>query len=260
MKYFFAKVLAIVGFVPILYAGNMDYFSITTGQASDMHQKLDAFERGKISLDDLNEKAGADGCRILIGYYFLHTNDISTRVKLPVGRCFAGFGIYPEAIKMAKEYVNIYSNDWRGWRLLGASYASINASNEAVYAYGNAVKYGDKDSYEPLAGEAAQSGQLDVVKGILPQLMALKSDRQISKESRLNLISILLFYSLKTDQKNIFVQTIEGENMKEMLSHDKVRLNITSGCEFFSGADIDKIKQEMKAAIGSEETTNNIPQ
>lgn len=153
---------------------------------------------------------------------------------------------------LAEEYANVYSNDMDGLEILGYSYVGLNDTNKAIQVYSRAVKLGDNDSYEPLAGLAVTSGRLDIVQELLPKLMALKDDRQTPKTGKLHLISILLVYSMKADKKEIFIKTLDGENMKEMLQDDVVKLNLTTGCEFFEGQDIDKIRQEMEAAGKSE--------
>jgi hypothetical protein len=114
-------------------------------------------------------------------------------------------------------------------------------------------------SYEALAGLAVISGRLEIVQDILPKLIALKNEKQTSKESKLHLISILLFYSMKTDKKNIFIKTLEGENIKEILQDDAVRQNVTTGCELFKGKDIEKIRQELESATSSTNSVSSPP-
>jgi tetratricopeptide (TPR) repeat protein len=253
----------ILGLATAAFANDEQFFFITTNQAASVKKKLEAYEKGVLHLRDLTENAGTEGCRELIGYYLLHTNDISVKAKIPISRTFAAGEMYPQAIKLAQEYVNVYSNDWLGWSLLGYYYSSINYSNEAINGYSNAVRLGDKDSYEPLAGNALKYGRTDVVKNIVPQLMALKESKQTPEENKLNLISMLLFYSAKTDQKNIFIQTLKGEDMGKILKDDAVKKNIISGCAFFededTNKDIEKIRQEMESATSSTNSVSSPP-
>jgi len=116
------------------------------------------------------------------------------------------------------------------------------------------VKFGGKDAYETLAGVAIKNDRLDVVQNIVPRLMILKSAKQTPEEDKLNLISILLFYSIKTDRKDIFTKTLDGVDMKEVLQNDEVKKDIVSGCAYFededTNKDIEKIRQEMESATG----------
>jgi hypothetical protein len=246
------SILAIFNLVSVLLAVDLQYFSITTNQAAEVKQTLDAFENGKLTLQDLNENAGTEGCRKLVGYYLLHTNEITAKARLPVGRSFNGFNLFSEATNLGAQYVTVFSNDWHGWRLLGAAYNSLNLSNESIRAYSNAVKLGDKDSYASLAQVALRYNRLDLVKDMLPQLFSLKDNPQTPEKNKLHLTSILIFYSARAHQKDIFIKTLEGEDMKQILQNWMVKNNVRAGCKVFQGEDIDKIRQAVEAADQSE--------
>lgn len=245
-------------------ADNFVYFAITTNQAAFIEQRLAAYEKGQIHLADLTENAGQEGCRELIGYYYLHSNDIPVKAKIPISRTFAAGEMYPQAIKLAKEYVNVYSNDWLGWSILGYCYSAINYTNETFMSYSNAIRLGDKDSYEVFAGNAFKYGRIDLIKEIIPELMALKNSKDTLTENKQHLISLLLLYSAKTDRKDIFLQTLQGENLKEILKNDAVKKDIISGCGYFADEDTDgeikKIRLSLEAALksDSDSKTNSI--
>jgi|GEM_PF-3383215 len=230
------------------------YFSITTNENAQIKSYLDAYENGSIGIQSLNEKALEEGNRELVGYYLMHANDISTKSKLPIARSFAGFGGYSETVKLTTEYLNTYPNDWHGWRMLGSAYFLMDfcnvmdASNKALYAYSNAVKLGDKESLGPLASVALVHGDMDVVKKIIPQLMALKQSSHISKKERLSVISILLIYSIKADQKDVFIKTLKGVNLSEILKDDIIKEDVETGCKKFKDRKIEKICQELTKA------------
>ena len=245
-------ILAIFSLASVLLAVDLQYFSITTNQAAEVKQTLDAFENGKLTLQDLNENAGTEGCRKLVGYYLLHTNEITAKARLPIGRSFAGFNLFSEATNLGVQYATVFSNDWHGWRLLGAAYNSLHLSNESIHAYSNAVKLGDNDSYASLAQVALRYNRLDLVKDMLPQLFALKDNPQTPEKNKLNVISILIFYSAQAHQKDIFIKTLEGEDMKQILQNWMVKNNVRAGCKVFKGEDIDKIRQAVEAASTSE--------
>ncbi len=252
MRLLILNVLAVFISANALLAVDLQFFSITANQAAEVKQTLDAFENGKLTLQDLNENAGTEGCRKLAGYYLLHTNEITTKAKLPIGRSFAGFNLFPEATNLGAQYVTVFSNDWRGWRLLGAAYNSLNLSNESIHAYSKAVKLGDNDSFASLAQVALRYNRLDLVKDMLPQLFALKDNPQTPEKNKLNLISTLIIYSARARQKDVFIKTLEGEDMKQILQNWMVKNNVRAGCKVFKGEDIDKIRQAVEAASASE--------
>jgi hypothetical protein len=87
-------------------------------------------------------------------------------------------GKYPEATQLAQDYVNVYSNDWQGWRILGrANYEQENI-NSAVNAYTNAVRLGDVSSCDVLAVIALKANRLDAFPLIVPELLLQKDSSQ----------------------------------------------------------------------------------
>jgi tetratricopeptide (TPR) repeat protein len=249
----------ILGLATAAFADDLQNFSITTNQAAVTEQKLKDYENGRLNLEDFGENVTNAEWQQLIGYYLLHTNDISTKAKLPVARCYAQFQMIPQAMKLGEEYANVYSNDWRAWRLLGYCYEVMNYTNEAIRAYSNAARLGHKLSYEQLAGFAIKSGQLNVVGDIVPQLLALKEAKEIPEEDKFSLITILLAYSMKTDQKEIFIKTLEGTDMGKILRDGRIRQDVTLGCRIFEGKDIDKIRQEMESVTSSTNSVSSPP-
>ena len=248
MRLLTLTIFAIFNLANVLLAVDWQYFSITTNQAAEVKQTLDAFEKGQLTLQDLNEQAGTEGCRQLVGYYLLHTNEISVKAKLPIGRSFAGFNLFPEATNLGAQYVTVFSNDWHGWKLLGTAYNSLNLSNESIHAYAIAVKLGDGDSYVSLAKVALKYNRPDLVQEILPQLFSLKNNPQTPQKNKLNLITILTFYSVQARQKDVFIKTLKGEDMKQILQNWMVKNNVRAGCKVFKGEDIDKLRQAVEAA------------
>ncbi|HVU26196.1 MAG TPA: hypothetical protein VHG71_00400 [Verrucomicrobiae bacterium] len=244
----------ILGLATSVLADDLQNSLSSTNQIVTAKQKLDLFENGKITLEDLT--TNKENCDELADYYLLHKNEISTKSKLVIGRCYALEGAYPDAIRLTQEYVNIYSNDFRGWRVLGGSYALMNSFDKSIQAYKNAIQLGDTNSYESLALAAMQGNRMDIMGEIASQLMALKNSSLTSKQDRINLITILLFYSAKTYQKDLFIKTLEGENMKEILQDNKVKQDVISGCGLFKGADIDKIRQEMESVLPTSSTNS----
>jgi tetratricopeptide (TPR) repeat protein len=191
--------IVIFGLATAAFADESQLFLITTNQAAEVKQKLDAYENGKLTLQDLNENAGTEGCRELIGYYLLHTNEISAKSILPVSRAYAFGGMYPEAAQLARQYVNVYSNDWHGWRVLGGACLLTKSYNESISAYKNAVRLGDRDSYQPLGLAAIKVNQPEVIGEIVPDLMASKNAKETSEKDRLNCIAVLLTYAMMSD-------------------------------------------------------------
>ncbi|HEX3857711.1 MAG TPA: hypothetical protein VHY30_10505 [Verrucomicrobiae bacterium] len=229
------------------------HFTITTNEEAYIKQKIDAYDQGKLTIKDLNENAGDEGNRELMGYYFLHTNDISTKAKLPISRSFTFASAYPEAALLAEAYVNVYSNDSIGWHCLAYDYTamhvlgSMNDSNKIFFAYNRAVRLGDTESLQPIILSALVYDRLDIADKFVPQLMKLYQSNKIQSKDRLGVASLLLGYSLKSKRKDIFLETLKGENLKEFLRDERLKWEIELGCKIFEGKDIDKIHNEVSA-------------
>jgi hypothetical protein len=247
----------ILGLATAAFAQDLPSFSITTNQEADVKQKLEAYENGKLTLDELTLNGGAELAQQLIAYYLSHTNDVTVKMKLPISRCFAGFDRYQEAARLAADYVQIYSNEWRGWKILGVANLKMLNYSEAVEALTNSARLGDDGSYTPLAFAALQTDNLNVVRNIIPHLLALKNSKQTSPYDQLSAVGLLVIYSLKADEQSVFVKALGGVSAKQIMSRTDLTQLINEGCERFKGADIDKIRQEMESATSSTNTVSS---
>ena len=207
-KFFFLQLVAIFGLAGFLLADDATAISLTSDQVADVRHKLEAFEKGKVGLDEASGLP--DSCDKVVGYYVLHTNDVSVKMKLPISRSFAMMGKYPEAAKLAQEYVNVYSNDWHGWRVLGGANMTMHLYDQAVSAYTNAARLGDDEIYAVLGAAALAADRLDILQDIVvPRLLDLKEDARFSLKKRLEMRVILAGYSLRADKQDIFIKALD---------------------------------------------------
>jgi len=100
-----------------------------------------------------------------------------------------------------------------------------------------------------------QIDRLNVVREIIPHLLILKNSKQASPYDQLSVVGVLMIYSLKADQQDVFVKALDGVSAKQILSRDDLPELVKTGCERFKGADIDKIRLELKSATSS---TNSV--
>jgi len=236
-------------------------FVLTADDVNTVSNTLSAFEGGGISLDEITVNRDEEWGRKLLTYYVVHTNAITTKMKLPISRCFAGFGKYPEAAALAQDYVNVYSNDWHGWRILAGADFFMKEFNGALIAYTNAVLFGDDNSYPALGLTALKVDRLDVISNTLPRLLALKSSKATNRNQALQLATVMIAYSLRTNQKDVFIKAVEGFDPKDILTHDDVAFLVKQGCNEFKGKDIDSIQQALGTATRDKpnSTTTNAP-
>jgi hypothetical protein len=120
------------------------------------------------------------------------------------------------------------------------------ATNEIIFAYSKAVKLGDKDSLRPLACCALAFNRMDVLKKIVPELIALEQSKNAKKENVVEEASFLIVYAIKADRKDIFIKALKNINLEELLQDANVRTNIELSCKWFKGKDIDTISRRMQ--------------
>jgi tetratricopeptide (TPR) repeat protein len=256
MKFLFLQLIAIFGLASVLLAEDLTIISLTSDQAADVRHQLEAFEKGNVTLDEITVDRDEDWSHKLIAYYYTHTNTVNTKMKLPVSRCLGGFGKYSEALQLAQEYVSVYSNDWHGWRIIGTANMQLQNFSAALNAYTNAVRDGDVGNYPALGLAALKTDRLDIVQDFVPRLLHLKNSK--SREA-LQAATVLVIYSLRTEQKDLFVKAVKGLDPKDILAHDDVTFLVKQGLEQFKGEDIDKIRQELEAVTGSGSSSTNNP-
>jgi hypothetical protein len=223
--------------------------TLTGNEDSEVKKKLESFDKGEIKLEDVTdtEPGVADPVWIqrLIGYYLAHTNEITTRMKLPFSRCFGVTDNYSEAAKLAQEYVQVYSNDWHGWRIVGNANFFLNHFDVAVNAYTNAVRLGDDGSCAMLAFSAMKTNRDDVVRGMVPHLLVLKNSKPTKDVDPLEISTVLIMYSLRADQKDIFVKALAGVDVKDILAHEDVTLFVKKGCEKFAAKETESLCKKL---------------
>ena len=252
MKLSILIILATFGLVSALWAEDTAVISLTTNEQAEIKQSLSAFERGEIGLDEASGLPNS--CDKVVSYYVLHTNDVSVKMKLPISRSFAMSEQYSEAAKLAQEYINVYSNDWHGWRVLGGANMAMQLYDQAVSAYTNAVRLGDEEDYAALGAAAWAADRLDVLQDtVVPRLLVSKDDTaRFSKEKRLEMRMILAGYSLRVDKQDIFTEALDGVDFQDVLHRDDLKQLVIVGCERFKGKDIDNIRRKLEAASKSE--------
>jgi len=80
-----------------------------------IRRHIEADESGK---EDLYSIVDEDLCTHLGAYYLARTNPVPDKAKLAVARCFARARDWKGAVGLAHEYVQVFSNDWRGWAIM----------------------------------------------------------------------------------------------------------------------------------------------
>jgi hypothetical protein len=228
------------------------HFAITTNEELDVKAKLEAYEQGKLTVEDLNEKGGDEENRELIGYYFSNPDDIPAKDKFPISRSFAKNNGYPEAAALAQAYISVYPNDGDAWGDLGYDYSvlytlgDMDAFDKTVSCYDSAVTLGNTNKMVPLALSALMDNRMNIADRVVPQLLVMHKAGELVNEDKLLVASILVTYSIVANREDIFVETINSENLKDLLHDEDLKREIKYGCKIFKGEEVRKIHKMVK--------------
>ena len=129
--------------------------------APSVAEQLTGFENGSVSLEKLTEDGGPPLRQEIIRCYTNNPNRVSVKMKLVVSRCFGMEHDFQRAAQLAEAYVAVYTNDYRGWRILGTASMMLNTNDRALKAYMRATKLGDETSYSSMAGVALELNRLE---------------------------------------------------------------------------------------------------
>jgi tetratricopeptide (TPR) repeat protein len=195
---------------------------LTSAELKSTSELLRDYEGGKVDLYPIAEaKLG----ELLMGYYLAKTNEIANKAKLPISRSFALAGRYEEAIQLADEYVRVVPNDVRGWRIIGLASYELEKYARACEALTNAVALGETNVSTVLAMCAFESGQVGIVKEIVPQLLqsARFGDDPIAARVA------LLVYAICSDDQDLFVQALDGVELTQGSKASQIRAMLLVG-------------------------------
>ena len=243
MKYSFVRILMLLTLCSCSKTVRDQTSPSETKEIAEMRSRLEQFDKGLLPLSDVSEDA--DFARNLLLYYSAHSNDMTLKMKLPVSRVLAMSGQFKPAIELASEYIQVYSNDWRGWRILGGANVMLHDFPAALHAYTNATRLGDTASYSQLSGVAMALDRLDILRENLPRLLELKKN-STEDVIPLDIVEFLVFYSIKTEDPKIFVQALDGVKAEDIQSRKDLTEIVKKGCEQFQAKETDNLCRALK--------------
>lgn len=227
--------------------------SITGKETELVRGVLKDNEDDKIDLYATNDD---ELCRKLMGYYLTATNTVSTKSKLALSRCFGKNEQYAEAIKLAEDYVQVYSNDWRGWRIIGLLSYQEEAYGKACIALTNALALGGAKAFEvcsPLAMSALESDRLEIVRNLVPTLVKVKQSADTEAQVKSEIIFELMNYAIITNNRELFIRSLEGVTVEEILSRKSLRVALFIGWNFFKPKEIEPLWRAYRKAADAAE-------
>jgi len=254
MRKFTAHFLLLVHviFAPSLF-GDEEKPTLSEKEVGEVRRALKDYVSGHLTLEQITEMGGREKGRNLVLFYMTHKSEVTTQMKLPVSRAYAGFRKFDAAAQLAKEYVNVYSNDWRGWNILGAARMAEHVYGEAIAAWTNAFRLGSTNNLVAFGAATIAGKRLDIFEDVvLPRMLGSK-DSGISEIERVRMVNMLVLYSLEAKRADVFVKALSGLEGRVISSDDDLSANVRKGCEIFNA----KETEELCRRLGAKQRTQS---
>ncbi len=226
--------------------------TLTKAETEMVRSKLEDYESGKLSLEEATEFEGEVGNQKIIAYHLLYASKVTPKQQLPISRCYALAGNYTVAAELAKTYLNTYSNDWQGWSTLGGAKAMLKLNHEALAAMTNVVRLGSDQNITALGVMALTTERLDVFESmVLKRLLILKDletnnvNNKLTQKLKLEMVTVLVGYSLKANKKEVFTQALENVSLAQVRSVETLKCYVEAGCELFKAKETASICAEL---------------
>jgi hypothetical protein len=243
------RIALILGFVLCgTLCAELVFPDLTKSEADEARSKLEGFDTGNLALDQFPEIGKEALGKQIISYYLSNSNKVTIKMKLPVARCYAVFGFYREAADLTASYVNTYSNDWRGWSQLGGAKLMLEQFDESLIALTNSIRLGSDKNIAGAGLAALTTERLDIFESILLKRMIVLKDAKtnsvhelVSKKERVEIITMLVAYSLKAKKESVFIEALKNVNATEVESKKALAAYVEAGCMLFKGEETSKL-------------------
>lgn len=249
--------LLMLVFAGTTYAQPAPSFDISTNDYLRIGRELKAYDNSFLDVKTVLGNGDPERARLLIGFYLVDSNAVSTKSKLPIAGAFAELHMYTNNLILTKEYLASYSNDWQAWDSRGDCAMLLGMTNEGYIAYKNAAKISGRDYLiVAWAGAALLLNKYDEMEDLLPTVIKVKNSKDMDVGDRTSALSVLLAYSLFKKQKNFFIDSLKGFEMKDALTSKMVVFDIKKGIGLFKGQDpaIDQIEKAFLEAQSNSST------
>jgi hypothetical protein len=142
--------------------------------------------------------------------------------------------------------VQVYSNDWQGWHVIGAANLALTNLDKALTAFTNAVRLGDNQSCVQLGLCAWKLERLDIMTEILPCVFAAK-DNAKSEKDKTDAVGILVIYATNADREDVFVKALAGVRPSEIATREDLTDIVLTVCDRFKTKELLTFCEKVRA-------------
>ena len=211
----------------------------------EVKSSLEGYEKGTRTFEEVTKGEWPKTTINLIKYYQVHSNEVTLKMLLPVSRCYGMASKGIEAAALAQSYLNVYSNDSRGWDVLAAAKLITGSKTEALETMKKSVSLGSNKNLSGLGILAYDAGRKDIIESlVIPRALAVKkSARDVTTKQEI--LRFLVYYSLETKNKRLFVDTLQGMGVAEIAVDEEMKGLVLQGCELFKAEETQKLCLEL---------------
>lgn len=254
VKYtYLGRYLALVA-VALVTGDSVKAQNLSSNALAEVRDALTSFDQGLIDLDWFKDQPSGELDTNITLYFQQHPSNITTKMKLPISWSFFMLDDFSTAKRLATEYVNVYSNDWHGWRAVAGAEFGLHAWKESFSAGLKAAALGDDENYTALGVSALKCNRMDVLKRtIIPRLLMYRDDDRFEPEDRSAMRQVLVIYALRVPQdseaEDIFCKAITGVSIEDVNRQGgNFAQKIHEGCERFKSKAAQELCQKLDAA------------
>lgn len=230
-----------------LVGGQTSFLSETENRKTE--KRLRDYAAGVVSFEEISGAANSTNLisiTNLARYYQTHSNSIGVKELLPISRCLVLTGNHLDATSAASAYLNIYSNDCRGWNILFAANLGTSNYGKALEAGTNSLRFGCDDNLVPLGMLALEAKQHAIIESeILPRLM-IRKDVETDVEIRREVLNFLVAFSVQRQNEELFVKALRGVSARDLGRNQDLRQWIKRGCGIFRAKETEKLCEQLR--------------
>jgi hypothetical protein len=244
----YMKILSLLVLSVHLLEAKADLPQLSEKEAAEVRQRLEAYDNGRVSFDEISGSENVVNLARLTNmtlYFRMRSNDVTIKMLLPISRSFVIVGGYSAASQLAKQYLNVYSNDCRGWYVLWAANERAEAYNEALEAGTNAIKFGCERNLAVTGADALRIGRVDVVEKLLVPRMLARKDSEPDASSRREIITFLVYYSVNSTNEALYLKALRSVKPGDVRESADLLRCVRAGCELFKSRETEQLCRQL---------------
>ena len=234
---------------------NTDVRQLTPADLQEVTSFFALLDSGKSMLSDLRDETNSPLRNKIISYYQTSTNQLSLEHQFVVATCMlAEVKEFSAAARITEAYISKNPTNGRGWVLVGSAALTVSNTPRCIEAYEKAIELGQTNVVAMLCAVAFTTGQNDVIKKHLPQLLAVLEDKKSERNDRQDALNVIVVYAMRINDEELFLKAVRGLDMRLVRDKKDLLTNLDKACRYFESQRTEefcvRIKNALKTNLG----------